>query len=237
MPFDLVKQQRSLKDLSFVLSYLGFLLITMGTILLLIPALPWVYYRVNVEATSDEVETLTGFIGIGSIEGTGPTPTTVIGGPSPTPVITRAPRPPLKLPAFDASLPKQNTLIIPRIGVKGVLQEGTDSKKALYNGIWRVPEFGTPMKNDNPIILAAHRYGYIEWSANFRKTNTFANLPSLKVGDTFQLIWEQRAFVYKVYKVVEDTKLTDYNADIILYTCKHLKSPVRIVVYANRLSD
>jgi len=235
MPFDLVKQQRSLKDLSFILSYLGFLLITAGTILLLIPALPWVYYRVNVEATSDEVETLTGFIGIGAVEGTLPSPTITTTGttPLPEPIITRAPRPPLKLPAFDASLPKQNTLIIPRIGVRGVLQEGTDSKKELYEGIWRVPEFGTPLRNDNPIILAAHRFGYIEWSATFRKTNSFANLPSLKVGDTFQLVWEQRAFVYKIYKTVEDTKLTDYNADIILYTCKHLKSPVRIVVYAN----
>lgn len=235
MPFDLTKQQRSLKDLSFILTYLGFLLITVGTVLLLIPALPWVYYRVNVEATSDEVETLTGFIGIGTIEGTGTSPTVVVGGPTPTPIITRAPKPPLKLPAFDASLPKQNTLIIPRIGVNGQLQEGSDSKKALYHGIWRVPEFGTPMRNDNPIILAAHRYGYIEWSSTFRKTNTFANLPSLKVGDTFQLVWEQRAFVYKIYKMEEGTALTDYNADIILYTCKHLKSPIRIVAYANRV--
>jgi len=83
--------------------------------------------------------------------------------------------------------------------------------------------------------LAAHRFGYIEWSSTFRKTNTFANLPNVKVGDTFQLTWDQRAFVYKVYKTEEGKLLTDYNADIILYTCKYLKSPVRIVVYANRL--
>jgi len=235
MPFELDQRQRSLKDLSFVLSYLGFLLITAGTVLLLIPALPWVYYRINVEATSNEVETLTGFIGIGSVDGISPTPTAIVGSGTPIPIITREVKPPVKLPSFDASLPTQNTLTIPRIGVNAVLQEGTDSKKALYRGVWRVPEFGTPLKNDNPIILAAHRFGYIEWSSTFRKTNTFANLPNLKIGDTFQISWDQRAFVYKVYKTEEGKSLTDYNADIILYTCKYLKSPVRIVVYANRL--
>lgn len=233
MPFDIVKQQRSLKDISFVLSYLGFLLITAGTILLLIPALPWVYYRVNVEATSDEVETLTGFIGIGVT--VGPTPT-VTGSITPIPTVSKPPKPVFKLPEFDAALPAENTLRIPRIGVDTVLQEGTDSKKALYKGVWRVPEFGTPLKNDSSIILAAHRYGYIEWSPTFRKTSSFANLPNLKVGDTFQIIWDQRAFVYKVYKMEENTQLTDYNADVILYTCKYLKSPVRIVVYAQRVS-
>lgn len=235
MPFEVIQKQRSLKDLSFVLSYLGFLLITTGTILLLIPALPWVYYRVNGAATSDEIETLTGFMGIGTVIGASPTPS-VTGGALPTPTITKPAKPTFKLPDFDASLPSENTLIIPRIGVKGVLQEGSDSKKALYKGIWRVPEFGTPLKNDASIILAAHRYGYVEWSSSFRKTNSFANLPNVKVGDTFQIIWNQRAFVYKVYKMEESTILSDYNADVILYTCKHLKSPVRIVVYAKRVS-
>ncbi len=235
MALEAIQRHRTLKDISFVLSYLGFLLITAGTILLLIPALPWVYYRVNVEATSDEVETLTGFIGIGAVVGPTPSITTAT-GPTPTPVVTRTPRPDLKLPQFDASLPAQNTLKIPKIGVNTVLQEGTDSKKALYNGVWRVPEFGTPLKNDSPIILAAHRYGYIEWSSTFRKTSSFANLPNLKEGDTFQLIWGQRAFVYKIYHMEENTKLTDYNADIILYTCKHLKSPIRIVAYAQRIT-
>lgn len=234
MAFEVVQKQRQLKDISFILSYLGFLLITAGTILLLIPALPWVYYRVNVEATSDEVETLTGFIGIGAV--IGPTPSVTQIGTSPTPTVTKPPKPTFRLPAFDASLPSENTLKIPRIGVNTVLQEGNDSKKALYRGVWRVPEFGTPLRNEDPIILAAHRYGYIEWSSAFRKSSSFANLPNLKVGDTFQVIWEQRAFVYKVYHMEENTKLTDYSADIILYTCKHLKSPVRIVVYANRVS-
>ncbi|MCC7303813.1 sortase [bacterium] len=233
MAFEIAHKQRGLKDISFVLSYLGFLLITAGTILLLIPALPWVYYRINVEATSDEVETLTGFIGIGAV--VGPTPT-ITGGLNPTPTVTKTPKPSLKLPEFDASLPRQNTLKIPRIGVNTVIQEGTDSKKALYHGVWRVPEFGTPLRNEDPIILAAHRYGYIEWSPAFRKTSSFANLPNLKNGDTFQMIWEQRSFVYKVYHVEENTVLTDYSADIILYTCKYLKSPVRIVVYAKRIS-
>lgn len=222
MPFEVVKKQRTMKDLSFVLSYVGFLLISLGTILLLIPALPWVYYRVNVQATTDEVEALSGFIGVGSV--------------LPTPSVSKPPKEVFKLPAYDGSLPEDNTLIIPRIGVNTVLQEGSDSKKALYHGVWRVPEFGTPLNNDNAIILAAHRFGYIEWSSEFRKKSTFANLPSLKSGDTLQIIWNQRAFVYRVYKVEEGTSIKDYDADVILYTCKYLKSPVRIMVYAKRVS-
>jgi LPXTG-site transpeptidase (sortase) family protein len=229
LAFEVEKKHQRLKDISFVLSYLGSLLIVFGMILLLVPALPWVYYHINVGATSDEVETLTegGFFGGGAA-------ITVTG--IPTPSVTQAPKPVFKLPAYDASLPEKNTLIIPRIGVNGPLVEGTDPTKMLYKGLWRVPNFGTPLKNDLPIIIAAHRYGYIEWSAKFRKTNSFANLPNMKTGDTFQIVWQQRAFTYKVYKMEENKSLTDYEADVILYTCKYLKSPIRIIVYARRIS-
>jgi len=217
-------KQRRAKDISFILSYLGFLMISAGIVLLLIPALPWVYYRINGEATADEVEIITGFVGIG-----GDSPLI------PDPLIKPPPKPVFALPKYDASLPKTNTLRISKLGVNGPINEGTNAKKLLYRGIWRVPEFGNPFKNQNPIILAAHRYGYINWSATFRKTNSFANLPSLKKGDTFQIIWNQRAFKYKVYDTEENTGLTDYSADVIMYTCKYLKSPVRIVVYARRV--
>ncbi len=217
------KQQR-MKDISFVLSYLGFLMISLGTVLLLIPALPWIYYRINVQATSDEVDSIGGFIGLSAL------------GVTPTPIPTRPPQPTFKLPAFNPEHPKTNTLRIPSIGVNGAIHEGGDSKLALYKGIWRIPEFGTPVNNEYAIILAAHRFGYIEWSASFRKTDSFANLPSMQNGETFSIIWGQREYFYKVYKIEENTVLTDYDADVILYTCKYLKSPVRIVVYAKRIA-
>ncbi len=226
MDLALPKKQQVLKDVSFMLSYLGFLFIAIGTILILIPALPWVYYHINVQATSDEAENLSGFI-LPSKTGTGTA--------SPTPLPIPVKKPIYKLPTFDPTLPSQDMLIIPKIGVKAVIHEGEDSVKALYKGVWRVPDFGTPIKNEYPVIFAAHRFGYIEWSSTFRRTSSFANLPNLKAGDTFTIIWGQRSFLYKIYKMEENTKLTDYDADVILYTCKYLKSDVRIVAYARRV--
>lgn len=237
MAFEVERKQQRLKDLSFILSYIGTLLIIFGTILLLVPSLPWVYYRVNAQATNDEVENLTGFLGLGAIDITPVIPTTTgIVGPTSILPPTPTPKPSFELPAFDASLPATNTLRIPKIGVDGPIHEDENATRALYKGMWRAPEFGTPLRNNTPIIIAAHRYGYIEWSAQFRKTNSFANLPDIDAGDTFQIIWDQRPFTYKVYKKEESEQLSDYNADVILYTCKYLKSPVRIIVYAKRVS-
>ena len=91
-------------------------------------------------------------------------------------------------------------------------------------------------ERDFPIILAAHRWGYLEWSASFRKLNSFYNLPQLKVGDTIKVVWDQRPFEYKVYSVETGTQITDYNAKLILYTCQLWNSPVRFFVYANRVN-
>ena len=112
--------------------------------------------------------------------------------------------------------------------------DGEDVEAILRTGIWRVPDFGTPPENLQPIILAAHRWGYLEWSASFRKLNSFYHLPQLKVGDTIKVIWEQRQYEYKVYSTETGTQITDYNAKLILYTCQLWNSPVRFFVYANR---
>lgn len=139
------------------------------------------------------------------------------------------------LPDFDPALPKENGLIIDKIGVKGLIHEGTDWEKILRLGIWRAPDFGTPDENDLPIIIAAHRFGYIDWSAGFRKLNSFYSLPKLAVGDTIKVIWGQRPYEYKVYSVSSGTKITEYKANLILYTCQMWNSPERFFVYANRI--
>lgn len=207
-----------LDSISFLYSYIGFVLIAFGVVFLLIPSLPYLYYKFNTEASSDEVTTIANFA-----------PSTT---PAPKPTTTIIP-----LPEVNPTLTKTNTLKINKIGVNGSIHEGKDMIKQLYKGIWRVPDFGNPIMNERSIILAAHRYGYIEWSADFRKTNSFANLPRLKKGDKVDIIWEQRKFTYEVYRVTENSKITDYEADLIMYTCKYLKSPVRIIVYARRVSN
>lgn len=140
------------------------------------------------------------------------------------------------LPDIDPSLTKENGLIIEKIGVKGQIHEGVDWEKILKLGIWRVPNFGTPEENSLPIILAAHRWGYLDWSAAFRKLNSFYDLPKLTVGDTIKIIWGQRPYEYKIYSTSTGTKISEYSANLILYTCQMWNSPVRFFVYANRVN-
>lgn len=138
------------------------------------------------------------------------------------------------LPAFNPALPKENYLKISAIGVDTNISEATydNYESALKEGIWRVSDFGQPNINGAPMILAAHRYGYLAWTNTFRRKSSFYNLPKVKVGDTITVDWQQREYVYGVYKTENGEEITDYSADLILYTCESLNGPERIFVYA-----
>jgi sortase (surface protein transpeptidase) len=86
------------------------------------------------------------------------------------------------------------------------------------------------------VILAAHRFGYLEWTNEYRIKNSFFNLPKLNPGDEFEILWDQRHYKYKVAKVTEGEEIDDYSYDAILYTCKFLVSKTRIFVYAKRVN-
>lgn len=138
------------------------------------------------------------------------------------------------LPAFNPALPKENHLKITSIGVDTDISEATydNYETALENGVWRVSDFGQPNIDGAPMILAAHRYGYLAWTNTFRRKSSFYNLPKVKVGDTVTVDWQQREYVYGVYKTENGEEITDYSADLILYTCESLNGPERIFVYA-----
>jgi sortase (surface protein transpeptidase) len=140
-------------------------------------------------------------------------------------------------PAYDPKLPAESRLIIPSIGVDTPVQEGTadNLETVLKKGPWRVSDFGTPADRKYPTILAAHRYGYLAWSNAFRRKNSFFNLPKLKEGDTIEIIWKQRKYVYAAYAEGKGESISDYNADLILYTCQTLNSSERIFKYARLL--
>lgn len=136
----------------------------------------------------------------------------------------------------DPSLPEGQYLTIPSIGVDTAVLEASSSayEEALRRGVWRVPEFGTPESDlGRPIILAAHRFGYVDWTQTYREKNSFYKLPEVKVGESVILSWNHHRYTYKVTKVEEGTEIADYSSDLILYTCKFLVSPIRIVVYAD----
>lgn len=139
-------------------------------------------------------------------------------------------------PGKDISLPEGHYLNIPRIGVDTIIWEAENSlyENALKKGVWRVPDFADPDKigEGRPMILAAHRFGYLEWSQDYRLKNSFYDLPKLKNGDMVEIVWDQVRYTYQIQKVEEGTEITDYSSDLIMYTCKFLVSPVRVFVYA-----
>lgn len=138
------------------------------------------------------------------------------------------------LPAFNSALPKINRLTIPSIGVDTDIEEATynNYESALKKGVWRVSDFGQPDKIGAPVILAAHRFGYLAWTNSYRHYNSFYNLPKVKVGDTVNIVWQQREYKYGVYKTETGKAISDYSADLILYTCESLSGEERIFVYA-----
>jgi LPXTG-site transpeptidase (sortase) family protein len=140
------------------------------------------------------------------------------------------------LPERDVSLPGGQYLSIPSIGVDTVIWEGpVDDYEAVFRrGVWRVPTLPLPTEG-TPVIMAAHRFGYLEWTNEYRRKNSFFNLPKLVEGDTVEMIWNQRRFEYRIDRVVEAEEIENYESDLILYTCKFLVSPIRVIVYASRI--
>lgn len=142
-------------------------------------------------------------------------------------------------PPFDPSLPEGNWVGTHKIGLKTLVREAhlEDYESALKLGVWRVPDFGTPDDRQLPVILAAHRFGYLKWSNTFRRENSFYNLPKLQVGDRVYIVWAKRKYVYEIYAGGEGTEITDYKADLIMYTCQYLESDRRIFRYARLLKE
>lgn len=138
------------------------------------------------------------------------------------------------LPPKDENLPEGNWLIIPKIGLRTEIRESEDPEDSLRYGVWRETDLATP-DTIGPTILMAHRFGYLKWTNQYRRQNSFYNLPKLEVGDTFEVIWDQRKYEYEIYAGEEGEEITDYEADVILYTCKFLNSPVRYFRYARRV--
>jgi sortase (surface protein transpeptidase) len=141
---------------------------------------------------------------------------------------------PINDPPFDARLPKINSLLVPSIGINTSVQEAVldNYEEALRKGVWRVSDFGAPNDNGEPIILAAHRFGYLAWTNSYRHKNSFYNLPKVEVGDLIEIDWSQRKYLYEVYAVSKGTQILDYSADLILYTCETLTGDNKIFVYA-----
>lgn len=170
------------------------------------------------------------------IEITPPEQGTAFGGSFEDPIV-EVPEEKAYLPPKDESLPEGDWLIIPRIGVRTQLRETENPEEALAKGVWQVPDFGDPGDREEPMILAAHRYGWQWWwKDDYWRYHSFNLLPDTEPGDRIEVISDQRKWVYEIYAGEEGEDITDYNADLILYTCKFLQGPLRHFRYA-RLID
>jgi len=140
-------------------------------------------------------------------------------------------------PKFDPTLASESRLVITTLGIDTpiVEVENQDYEEAMKKGVWRVNNFGTPNDRSAPTILAAHRYGYLKWTMSYRLENSFLKLDNLNIDETVEVIWNQRKYTYGVYKEELGEEITDYSADLILYTCKDLNSSKRIFKYARLL--
>lgn len=140
------------------------------------------------------------------------------------------------LPPRDETLPEGQWIVIPRIGVRTELQADAQPEEALATGVWMVPGYGTPGDKTQPMIVAAHRFGWKWWwESDYWKYHSFYLLPDLEPGDMVEIIADQRKWVYEIYAGEEGEEITDYQADLIMYTCKFLNSPLRHFRYARLL--
>ncbi len=124
-------------------------------------------------------------------------------------------------------------LIIPKIGVCTTVRAG-NSKKILSQGAWLDTNFGNITgsgKNSKATVIAAHRFGFYWWSANYKKRNSFAYLPQLKPGDKVYIYYHQMYFVYSLYKTSTNTGEIDPDANLVLYTCIEFFSKNRYFAY------
>lgn len=178
--------------------------------------IPDVYYRLQPEEDSEVLSrptTTDSQLGV------------LLPTPTPTPV----------LPPVDPSLPEGDWLRIPGIGVDAGVLATANADEALVQGAWMVPDFGRPSDSTQPTIIASHRYGWLNWwQTDFGRKNSFYYLPEVAIGDRIEVVTGQRKYVYTVYAVEEGQLISDYEGDLILYTCKFLNSPERYFVYARR---
>jgi LPXTG-site transpeptidase (sortase) family protein len=136
--------------------------------------------------------------------------------------------------AADATVPltSDNQLIIPAIGVRTPVVEGSSLSVLLkHNGVWHQ----TGALPSSSLVLAGHRFRYLP-----PNTSTLYNLGKLKVGDVMLVDWFGRRYSYQVSAVqaipASDTDILQQHTEpnhLYVYTCQDYKMTQRILVTAS----
>jgi sortase A len=115
-----------------------------------------------------------------------------------------------------ATTPKDNTLVIPNLGLQEVINEGAGIH-TLHFGVWHLPDTSSPDKGGN-MVMAGHRYTY-------SGSGVFYHLDLVKTGDPIVLYWQHKRYNYTVSKteVVPPTEVSvqapSSDAHLTIYTC------------------
>lgn len=134
----------------------------------------------------------------------------------------------------DTAVTNNFTIKIASIGLDTLIWESMDSKKALDKGVWRNPQNGRPDENYLPVVLSAHRWGYDNYTDEYRRKNLFLNLTNINTGDIILINWNNKEYRYKVQNTTVGAVI-DQKADLILITCTHYDSLERFIVFANKV--
>ncbi len=92
----------------------------------------------------------------------------------------------------DRPVPKENRLIIPRIGVNMPILEGPDERVLDRGGIWHIPNTSTPIERSN-VVLSGHRWQYLPPSST-----TLYLLDKVQDGDPVILYWDGVEYDYRI---------------------------------------
>lgn len=203
-----------LKKINKAYVVIGFTFLFIALIFVSIPIWPYIWYRINPNESEKDIAKIVKEV---------------------TPKKVENKERESDIPPLDTSLPEGKFVIIPKIKVESPISTSKDYNEGLKQGSWIVSNYGTPEKTELPIILASHRFGYSSWGIEKRNKISYYNLPQTNENDTVLIYWNQREYKYRIYKAEESTYITDYRADLILYTCKFFNSPVRIFRYAERI--
>lgn len=213
-----MKNNEKFNKILNIYQIIGFGLILITLVLVAIPISPYVWYRLKPNAVSNDEEKIVKEV----VEEED--------------IAQKEPSKEESVPPFDPALPQGYFVLVPSVGINSPITASKDYKKALLKGTWIVSDFGTPEQDSLPIILAAHRFGYTSWGNEKRNRISFYNLPKTETGTKVSIYWNQREYMYEIYDGNIGTYITDYSADLILYTCKYYNSPERIFRYAKRIN-
>lgn len=212
-----MNKKEVLNKISKIYTVAGFAFLILALVAIAIPVSPYILYRINPDYTDDEVENLSKQI-------------------SQEPILpTEVNEKDYSLPEFDPSLPEEPYILIPSIQVSSPIGDSIEPEESLREGSWIAKDFGSPEDNSLPIIIAAHRFGYVYWDRDTRNLLSFYNLPKTDIGDTIEIVWNQRKYIYEIVDTDDSTYIKTYDSDLIIYTCKYFNSPQRIFRYANRV--